>query len=412
MLARSTTLFFLGLTTLAAAGPTTEAEASALLGEAECQPYGYQPVTNAILAKQFPPIWVPVPSLQNDTDALAKFRSIEANIPKIAPKGENGVPSNTTVYDRAADPDCWWTQAQCVQPKAAGVKPDIFNVPEPRTLGYGFDDGPYCGHNAFYNYLSQKNQKATMFFVGSNVLNNPLQAQRAVADGHEICVHSWSHAFMTAFNNEQAYGELYFTMKAIKLVTGYTPKCWRPPRGDVDDRIRFIAQSLGLDNVMWKYDSFDWEKGLNGVTEDTVRSNYEKLISDASTGVLNTAGAIILAHELSNYTMQVAVDYYPKLAAAFDHIVPIAVAFNKTQPYAETDLTMPDFKQYIAQRPASSSNSSSSNNSNGKGDGKNDSSNSTNGKTSVSGASAAIVVRPLSTGGILLATLAVAIAML
>jgi hypothetical protein len=32
---------------------------------------------------------------------------------------------------------------------------------------------------------------------------------------------------MTAFNNEQAFGELWFTMQAIKLVTGYTPTCWR-----------------------------------------------------------------------------------------------------------------------------------------------------------------------------------------
>jgi hypothetical protein len=29
------------------------------------------------------------------------------------------------------------------------------------TLGYGFDDGPNCSHNAFYDYLTSQNQKAS-----------------------------------------------------------------------------------------------------------------------------------------------------------------------------------------------------------------------------------------------------------
>ena len=52
---------------------------------------------------------------------------------------------------------------------------------------YGFDDGPNCSHNAFYDFLSSQNQKATFFYIGSNVMDWPLKAQRAIADGHEIC---------------------------------------------------------------------------------------------------------------------------------------------------------------------------------------------------------------------------------
>lgn len=32
---------------------------------------------------------------------------------------------------------------------------------QPDTLGYGFDDGPNCSHNAFYDYMQQNNQKAS-----------------------------------------------------------------------------------------------------------------------------------------------------------------------------------------------------------------------------------------------------------
>jgi len=285
----------------------------------------------------------------------------DSRIPNIAPKGVLGVPDEkiTDGYN-PADPDCWWTVTQCVTPKVSGVKGDIAAAPEPRTLGYGFDDGPNCSHNAFYDYLVEKNQKATMFYIGSNVLDWPLQAQRAVADGHEICVHSWSHRSMTAFTNEQAFGELWYTMQAIKLVTGVTPTCWRPPLGDVDDRIRYIAQQMGLENVLWKYNSNDWEVGSNNVTTATVQANYDALIAAAGAGTFDTTGAIMLTHELNNYTMQTAVDNYPKLAAAFDHIVPVGVSLNKTQPYAETNYTQPSFAAYNAARVGGASPSGSS----------------------------------------------------
>lgn len=90
----------------------------------------------------------------------------------------------------------------------------------------GFDDGPNCSHNAFYEFLRENKQKATMFYIGSNVMDWPLQAQDAITDGHEICIHTWSHNYMTALTNEQAFAELYYTRKAIKLITGVTPMCW------------------------------------------------------------------------------------------------------------------------------------------------------------------------------------------
>ena len=49
--------------------------------------------------------------------------------------------------------------------------------------------------------------------------------------------------------NEEAFAELYFTKKAIKEIMGITVQCWRPPYGDVDDRIRYIATQLGLRTI-------------------------------------------------------------------------------------------------------------------------------------------------------------------
>ncbi|KAF5345214.1 hypothetical protein D9756_011555 [Leucocoprinus leucothites] len=234
----------------------------------------------------------------------------------------------------------------------SGLSPDISNVPEPYTTGYGFDDGPNCSHNAFYDYLASKNQKATMYYIGSNVMDWPLEAQRGLADGHEICVHTWSHRYMTSFSSPDAFAELYYTagtplMQAIKLVVGVTPTCWRPPFGDVDDRIRAIARGLGLQTIIWDYDSNDWRNGMGGITKTQVDSNYETFINMATDGTFSTHGGIMLTHELNNFTMSEAVEFYDKLQGAFKYIVPVGVAYNKTQPYVEKNYTQPTFEQYI-----------------------------------------------------------------
>lgn len=308
----------------------------------ECTPYNYGPINQA--QSQFPPPFTVASILPNDAAARDKFNSIQGQIPNIPPKGTQpqslgGIFSFSYPPN---DPDCWWTATHCTTPKTAGIPSDTFIVPEPGTLGYGFDDGPYCGHNGFYDFLQSKNQTATMFYIGSNVMNIPLEAQRALADGHEICVHTWSHRYMTALTNEQAFAEFYYTMQIIKLAVGVTPTCWRPPYGDVDDRIRAIAHALGLRNVLWQYDSSDW-RGIANITDP----NYQNLVDTAKSGAFNDVGTIFLTHELSNFTMSEAIKWYDTLASVFQHIVPVGVALNVTEPYVEDGYTLPTFAEYV-----------------------------------------------------------------
>jgi len=166
---------------------------------------------------------------------------------------------------------------------------------------------------------------------------------------------------MTVFENPDAFAELYYTMQAIQLVTGVTPTCWRPPYGDVDDRIRFIADSLGLRTIIWQYNSNDWEVGENNITEADVDANYQALIDRAQNGTFATTGTIMLTHELNNYTMQEAMNWYSQLKSAFTYIVPVLAALNQTQPYVESNITGPTFQQYIdGQITTTASNSSNS----------------------------------------------------
>ncbi|KAF9264452.1 glycoside hydrolase/deacetylase, partial [Marasmius fiardii PR-910] len=301
----------------------------------ECAPYWYPPSDSY---PKFPDMWTAAKILSGDTAAQNKWNEIKGRIPNIAPKGKNGDFSSVK-YDNSKDPDCWWTATGCVDPKAAGLPSDISKIPEPQSLGYGFDDGPNCTHNAFYDFLSKNNQKATMFFIGSNVINWPLQAQRAYYDGHEICGHSWSHSAMTSLSSEQAFAEVYYTIQVIKAVTGVTITCWRPPYGDTDDRIRAIVNALGLTTVLWQYDSNDWVGGSE------VDKNYQTFIGQAKGGEFSRQGTIYLQHEIEDFTMNKAMQYYPDMKDAFKNIVPVAVALNKTHPYLETNIEFPTFDE-------------------------------------------------------------------
>ncbi|GMK59464.1 hypothetical protein CspeluHIS016_0800700 [Cutaneotrichosporon spelunceum] len=317
---------------------------------AQCTAYNYPPV--AAIVKDFPTIWTPATILPTDTAASALFAEFNSTVaPKVAnvqvKVGTQGDFSGYQ-YDNADDPDCWWTKTRCTVPKDNTIAADISRLPEPNTWGFGFDDGPNCSHNALYNFMAENNQKATMFFIGSNVLNWPLQAIRAKTDGHELCIHTWSHSAMTTLTNEAAFAELYYTRQAIKAVTGVTPKCWRPPYGDVDNRIRAIAGFLNLTNVLWSDDTFDWQEGTNNVTAETVVGNYQKVFDKAKAGEYDTYGAIVLNHEINNKTMQHMIDQYPTIKENFKYIVPIASGMNWTTPYVEANETYPNFEQYIS----------------------------------------------------------------
>lgn len=118
--------------------------------------------------------------------------------------------------------------------------------------------------------------------------------------------------------------------------------------------------------------------GSGQATDQQVQENYQKLINDVDNGKFDTVrgvlavlyqpevlivrfqeGAVILTHELNNYTMSVAVKWYDQLKDAFDvcssfffcplaktshqHIVPMATALNITQPYVEANYTFAKF---------------------------------------------------------------------
>ena len=63
------------------------------------------------------------------------------------------------------------------------------------------------------------------------------------------------------------------------------------------------------------------------------------------TFVVMQTGTIILQHEIDDYTMGKAMEYYPSMKSAFKYLVPVAVALNKTTPYVEKNVEFPTFNE-------------------------------------------------------------------
>ncbi|KAI8896390.1 hypothetical protein BC833DRAFT_519235, partial [Globomyces pollinis-pini] len=196
---------------------------------------------------------------------------------------------------------------------------DIVNCPNRNDWGLTYDDGP--SQNAggsdtagIHSALKALNWKATFFIIGSNLmLNKNDMLIRAHQEGHQIGLHTWSHHPMTSLTNEQIVAEMKYTEALIYRTIGVVPKYFRPPYGDIDDRVRAIVAALGYRTVLWSRDSGD-----TGIS------------SSALTNILSwnqpdQPGFISLQHDLTVATSRVAI----QALSQFQAIPPTAL---KPQP--------------------------------------------------------------------------------
>jgi hypothetical protein len=140
--------------------------------------------------------------------------------------------------------------------------------------------------------------------------------------------------------NQEAVAELYWTLKAIKESVGVTPKCWRPPQGDVDDRIRAIAWQMGMHTVLWDEDTNDWDMpapGGGNLSPAIVDGYFEQWVADANN---QTTGHIVLEHELNSATVNMTFNWLPIIQKHFN-VIPALACNNVSNPYWEEQFVYP-----------------------------------------------------------------------
>ncbi|KAG0082026.1 chitin deacetylase [Linnemannia elongata] len=182
--------------------------------------------------------------------------------------------------------DCWWTCSGCYAPD------DVVDCPGKNDWGLTFDDGPEPGVTEnYFSLLKEKNVTATFFVTGMKSTKAPWLLQETIDQGHHLASHTWSHSGLTTLTNEEIVAELKWTEKYIFDHTGYKIKYFRPPYGDIDNRVRAIARQLGFKTVIWsnEWDTQDWQLSENTITSKQIVGIFNsglKSLPDRKKGVI------------------------------------------------------------------------------------------------------------------------------
>ncbi|KAG0004109.1 chitin deacetylase [Modicella reniformis] len=141
---------------------------------------------------------------------------------------------------------------------------------------------------------------------------------------------------MTSLSNEQIVAELKWTEKAIFDTIGVTPLYWRPPYGDVDNRVRNIATQLGFKTSIWTqgFDTDDWNVPGGTATAQSVVDTFKSWLAKFPT---MSTGFIVLEHDLFAQEVDVSINGILPIAYTTKGLVmePIAQCLGDGKPYKE-----------------------------------------------------------------------------
>ena len=154
-----------------------------------------------------------------------------------------------------------------------------------KVIALTIDDGPWPKTTAeMLDILKQNHVKATFFWVGTALQENPEIGKRVVAEGHAIGNHTWHHWYRK-MDEATAKSEIEKTNELIYQTTGVKTSFFRPPGGYLNNGLATYAKSQKNSVVMWSVTSADTDP----------RAKYQVFVKN----VLRDAkpGAIVLMHD-------------------------------------------------------------------------------------------------------------------
>ncbi len=155
-----------------------------------------------------------------------------------------------------------------------------------RCVSLTFDDGPTSLHTPrLLETLKRSNVQATFFVIGKDAERYPELLQRAVADGHLIANHTYSHPYLFCFLTPgRLRSEIEKGQEAIERVCGHRPRYFRSPVGLRHPLLNLYLDRAELEYISWTIRSFD-----------TVMTKPETILNRVLRRV--AAGDIILLHD-------------------------------------------------------------------------------------------------------------------
>ncbi|WP_328305466.1 glycosyltransferase [Actinomycetospora sp. NBC_00405] len=211
-----------------------------------------------------------------------------------APEGHESVPAAISAGGPIIDAR--------TDPVRSGRLPD-------RTVALTFDDGPDpVWTPEILEVLARHRVPGTFFVVGSMVARHPDMAQRVVASGSEIGVHTFTHPDLAGVSELRRDREIADTELAIAGATGVSTHLVRPPFSSTSDALDdpgygtvLAAGRQGYVTVLTDVDGEDWQRpGVDAIVRNATPQNG--------------AGATVLLHDAGGDRAQTV--------AALDRLIP------------------------------------------------------------------------------------------
>ncbi|MEG2453705.1 MAG: polysaccharide deacetylase family protein, partial [Clostridia bacterium] len=139
--------------------------------------------------------------------------------------------------------------------------------------------------------LKKFDADATFFLVGFWITRYPAETKYISDCGFEIGNHSNNHLNMSKLNKEDINREISTVNTQLRELTGKTPKFFRPPFGDYDNKLIECIEALDMVAIQWSVDSLDW-KGIQS------KEIAQRVLSRVQNG------SIILFHNNSDYILE------------------------------------------------------------------------------------------------------------
>ncbi|GBB87236.1 hypothetical protein RclHR1_13690002 [Rhizophagus clarus] len=275
----------------------------------------------AQLQGNYPPLDTPPPPVASWTALVDQTK-----LPKAPVRTAVEAPCPTT------DKFCVWTCTTCTRPDT-----DFTFCPNKGDWALTYDDGPTNNTLKVLDALNARGLKATFFVIGSRVFENPQILKQIVDAGHQVGVHTWSHTPLTTQTTEEIIAEVKWTEMAIKQAVNLTPKWFRAPQGDIDDRVRGILKQLGYSIAFWNHDTNDWMTTTDPTFDlKWIPANFTIWVQNTTA----TTGFASLEHDAFNKSSSMAEAAMDIVLKANFKPQSVAVCLGDKQPYVE-NVTLP-----------------------------------------------------------------------
>lgn len=211
--------------------------------------------------------------------------------------------------------------------------------PKAKTIAITFDDGPDPEWTPkVLDLLRAQRIKATFFVVGTEVAAHPDLARRIVAEGHQIGVHTFTHANLSTVPGWRRSLELRQSQLILAGATGVSTPLLRPPYSSEPDALTNAdwsaikhAREAGYLTVLTTQDSEDWRRpGTNQVIANSMPKG--------------TAGQVLLMHDAGGDRSETL--------AALQRLIPVLKArhFQFTTVSATVGIPQPVHKASALER--------------------------------------------------------------